>query len=157
MANPLLQSGIAYSSVPNMQDVYEAGAKQGREEAEKEHQMRARRPGVVDDLKELLSTGDLIIRKVNNGFIIRRVPMHHGWHIETWVVEGDDIKAVGEQLTAIQATDAMKKPEVDRPDNSLVTGMSAMIDGSSSRAAKMLSQAVDSATLASIIARTTTP
>lgn len=77
-------------------------------EAEAKYAAHKRR-GVVDELKELVNYGDIIIRKVGNGWVIRKIPgaVMQGMPIETWVVEGNDIKLVGDQLTAIQANDAM--------------------------------------------------
>lgn len=62
-----------------------------------------------DPLQKMCDYGDLIIRRVNNGHIIRRVPSAHTMHhdVETWVVEGG-MDEVAKQLTAIQATDVMR-------------------------------------------------
>lgn len=114
---------------------------------EKEHALRNnRRPGVIDDLRELLATGDIVIRRVRNGFIVRRIPSFPGYAVETWVVEGGDIKAVGDQLTAIQANDAMT-PEVDRSAGNLSNGVSAMANS----AAKHLANTVDASLFKSFI------
>lgn len=78
------------------------------------HTAAARSTGLVDELKELVSYGDFIVRKVGNGYVIRRIPgdMYHrleGVPIETWVVEGNDIKGAADQLCAIQANDVLEK------------------------------------------------
>lgn len=72
--------------------------------------------GLVDTLKDLVDYGDLVIRKVGNGHIIRRIPHVNGARIETWVVEGD-MSEVAKQLTAITATEAMLNADRDREYN----------------------------------------
>lgn len=115
----------------------EAARAQGRREAENEYgkilrQMEEDRrakemqtPGLVDELKELVTYGDIVIRKVANGYIIRRIPGHYmhanssGAMVETWVVEGNDIKAAADQLTAIQADDAMRVDPHQKTTNTM--------------------------------------
>lgn len=81
-----------------------------------EHIEKLKRAPLVDELKDLVSYGDIVIRKVGNGYVIRRIPGDYmrpmdGGCIETWVVEGNDIKGVADQLTAMQATDTMRESQ----------------------------------------------
>lgn len=144
-------------ATPDTQSIFAAGVKQGREEAGKEYAARTNpRVKIYDELRELVAAGDIVIRKVSNGFIIRRIPSYGGGSIETWVVEGDDIKSVVDQLTAIQATDAMAPP-TDRVENNLANGMAAMLDMSPNRswinrAGGQIAVSIDKSILAGITA-----
>lgn len=118
----------------------------------KNHVDNLKRAPLIDELKDLVSYGDIVIRKVGNGYVIRRIPGSYmnpaqGSMIETWVVEGNDIKGVADQLTAIQADDAMKNQSHDAlaamgQNAATATGARMMIDGAPDRVNNALSRAL---------------
>lgn len=87
-------------SVTPEERAYEMGRRDGA-------MMSPAPPGFVDNLREIVSYGDFVVRKVNNGYLLREVP-HEGGMINSWVVEGG-LTEVAKQLTAIQATREIEK------------------------------------------------
>lgn len=112
----------------------EAEAREKYEMALHEHVEKLKRAPLVDELKDLVSYGDIVIRKVGNGYIIRRIPGSYmnpadGRMIETWVVEGNDIKGAADQLTAIQADDAIS----NQAKNTLASGQNLSMNTAPAR------------------------
>ncbi len=105
--------GITLEAIGQMVDSarkhgYEEGMQHAQEKA-REYEVPHQHP-LLDQLKEMVAPGDLIVRKVNNGHIIRRVPYNTGMMVELWVVEGG-VEEAAKQMTAIHAEDEMKRAQ----------------------------------------------
>lgn len=119
-------------ALTNMIDkAFEAGRNVGRSEGRAEqysppptHAAEAATAS-SNPLKELVQWGDVILRPVGNGWVIRKIPSedYRGAPMEVAVVEGD-LNEVAKHLAAMKVTAAIKEAD-NRADN-MLSGMAQM-------------------------------